>query len=97
MVKRRIFTIIVLIAMFLIGVVTYPNSEIFSLEFWLWLTLLLGGTIIVANVFLLEQQMELFDHFSKENFKKAPIFGILAIPFIVSLLATVIKWLGTNI
>ena len=59
MTKRRIFTTIVLVAMFLIGMVTYPENEIFSLEFWIWLTLLLGGTIVVANVLLLEHQMEL--------------------------------------
>lgn len=97
MTKRRIFTTIVLVVMFLIGMVTYPENEIFSLEFWIWLTLLLGGTIVVANVLLLEHQMELFEQFSRENFKKAPIFGILGLPFLISLIATSVKWLGIYI
>lgn len=82
--KRRISTCILLVLMIVIGGTNFPDVTMYSKEFWQWSTVILLGTIICANIFLGEEPQALFDYICKENFKKAPIFGMLAIPFIIS-------------
>ena len=84
--RRRVSTLILLEVMMGVGAFTLPDARIFSPQFWLWLTILLLATIFFANVFLGEEQWELFNSICNENFKKAPIFGICIIPFGISLI-----------
>ena len=87
--KRRISTCILLVLMVIVGGTNYPEVAMFSREFWQWSTIMLLGTIICANIFLGEEPHSLFDYICKENFKKAPIFGMLAIPLMISIIALV--------
>lgn len=86
--KRITLTVILLLGMVGVGFATMPDTELFTKQFWLWLTILLFSTIVIANL-LGEEQHQLFEHIDWENFKKAPIFGILFFPLLISTIALI--------
>ena len=89
--KRLVITVVLMVGMVIIGAVTMPPEAIFSKQFWMWMTILLFSTVVLANI-LGEEQFELFDHIDMENFKNAPVFGILAFPLSISIIALI--WIG---
>lgn len=87
--KRITLTVILLLGMIAVGLATIPDTELFTKQFWLWLTLLLFSTMVIANL-LGEEQYQLFEHIDWENFKNAPIFGILFFPLLISTIVLII-------
>ena len=91
--RRRLGRVILLLLMSMVGISTIPNSKLFSKEFWGLLSIILLITIVCANIFLGEEQYELFNYISKENIKKAPIYAILIMPLIISTIGLIITGL----
>lgn len=87
--KEIIKKVAILILIGIVAISTVPSTELGNKEFWLWLTIILLVTIIIANIFFGEKQFELFDRICIENFKKAPIFGVLFIPLVISILGLI--------
>lgn len=86
--KRKVLTTVLLATMIVVGKATYPQTQLFTKEFWIWLFFLLLATIVIAGLSG-ERQMELFDHIDLDNFNQAPIFGILSLPMLVSIIALI--------